>query len=199
MGAATPAAGTSMTSKSTAVLAVGGAAVVLLVAGLLFSFHLTSPDAATIAARVRASGALAPLVLITLLVAQAVVAPLPSPPTHPRRASEGRQLHVRRRGRRGRTHLADDADPPGARGRPGRAAARTARGQRLSLAGCQLTHHGVGLLQFPQWLRRSATAWWSRRTTSSSRRPTSSPTPASASRSMAITTRSRSASRRSSV
>src|SRR2546428_9115446 len=81
MGAATPAAGTSMTSKSTAVLAVGGAAVVLLVAGLLFSFHLTSPDAATIAARVRASGALAPLVLITLLVAQAVVAPLPSPPT----------------------------------------------------------------------------------------------------------------------
>src|SRR5437773_8938288 len=64
--------------RTTALAALAGAAVVLTVAGL--SFDLTHLDGARIADRVRASGALGPLALITLLVAQAVVAPLPSPP-----------------------------------------------------------------------------------------------------------------------
>src|SRR5947199_1697814 len=61
-----------------ALVALAGAAVVLTVAGV--SVDLTHLDAARIADRVRASGALGPLTLIALLVAQAVVAPLPSPP-----------------------------------------------------------------------------------------------------------------------
>src|SRR5213593_3220705 len=65
-------------ARTTALGALAGAALVLTVAGL--SFDLTHLDGARIADRVRASGALGPLVLITLLVAQAVVAPLPSPP-----------------------------------------------------------------------------------------------------------------------
>src|SRR5438067_10960307 len=61
-----------------ALVALAGAAVVLTVAGV--SVDLTHLDAARVADRVRASGALGPLTLIALLVAQAVVAPLPSPP-----------------------------------------------------------------------------------------------------------------------
>ena len=57
-----------------------GTAVVLLVAALGPFFDLTHLDAETVAARVRGSGAVGPLVLIALLVVQAVVAPLPSPP-----------------------------------------------------------------------------------------------------------------------
>src|SRR5437870_12892313 len=64
--------------RTIALAALAGAAVVLTVAGL--SFDLTHLDAARIANRVRASGPVGPLVLIALLVAQAVVAPLPSPP-----------------------------------------------------------------------------------------------------------------------
>jgi len=52
----------------------------MAVAALVVSLDLTSLDAETVAARVRASGALGPLALIALLVAQAAVAPLPSPP-----------------------------------------------------------------------------------------------------------------------
>src|SRR2546427_4688603 len=65
-------------ARTAALAALAGAALVLTVAGL--SFDLTHLDAARIADRVRASGALGPLALIMLLVAQAVVAPLPSPP-----------------------------------------------------------------------------------------------------------------------
>src|SRR5437867_10430358 len=61
-----------------ALVALAGAAVVLTVAGV--SVDLTHLAAARIADRVRASGALGSLTLIALLVAQAVVAPLPSPP-----------------------------------------------------------------------------------------------------------------------
>ena len=64
--------------RTAAVVAVAGAAVIVIVAAR--SFDLTHLDAARIADRVRASGALGPLALVTLLVAQAVVAPLPSPP-----------------------------------------------------------------------------------------------------------------------
>src|SRR5437667_352501 len=64
--------------RTIALAALAGAAVVLTVAGV--SVDLTHLDAARIADRVRASGALGPLTLIALLVAQAVVAPLPSPP-----------------------------------------------------------------------------------------------------------------------
>src|SRR6184192_3708026 len=64
------------TGKIATVVALAGAAVLLAVG----SRALPSFDADTIAARVRASGAVGPLALIGLLVAQAVVAPLPSPP-----------------------------------------------------------------------------------------------------------------------
>src|SRR5437867_8754854 len=68
------------TPKRVALLALAGTAVVLMVAGLVHSFDLAHLDAETAANRVRASGALGSLALIALLVAQAVVAPLPSPP-----------------------------------------------------------------------------------------------------------------------
>jgi uncharacterized membrane protein YdjX (TVP38/TMEM64 family) len=61
-------------------LAVAAAAVALLGALLVYSFDLTHLDADAVATRVRASGALGPLSLMGLLIAQAVVAPLPSPP-----------------------------------------------------------------------------------------------------------------------
>ncbi|TMB52147.1 MAG: hypothetical protein E6J56_17005 [Deltaproteobacteria bacterium] len=64
------------TGKIATVVALAGAAVLLAVVGRA----LPSFDADTIAVRVRASGAVGPLALIGLLVAQAVVAPLPSPP-----------------------------------------------------------------------------------------------------------------------
>jgi uncharacterized membrane protein YdjX (TVP38/TMEM64 family) len=60
-----------------AIAAVAGA---LLVALLLHPSDLAHFEAETLANRVRASGSLGPLALIALLVAQAVVAPLPSPP-----------------------------------------------------------------------------------------------------------------------
>ena len=61
-------------------LAVAGTAVMLLVALLVYSFDLVHLDAEVLANRVRASGALGPLSLMALLIVQAVVAPLPSPP-----------------------------------------------------------------------------------------------------------------------
>jgi len=64
------------TGKIATVVALAGAAVLLAVG----SRALPSFDADTIAVRVRASGAVGPLALIGLLVAQAVAAPLPSPP-----------------------------------------------------------------------------------------------------------------------
>ena len=64
------------TGKIATIVALAGAAVLLAVGGRA----LPSFDADTIAARVHASGAVGPLALIGLLVAQAVVAPLPSPP-----------------------------------------------------------------------------------------------------------------------
>lgn len=66
--------------RRVALLAVAGTAVALLVGLLVYSFDLAHLDAETVANEVRASGALGPLSLIALLVAQAVVAPLPSPP-----------------------------------------------------------------------------------------------------------------------
>ena len=57
-----------------------GATVVLVVGGLALFSNLRGLDAERVAAGVRASGALGPLALIALLVVQAVVAPLPSPP-----------------------------------------------------------------------------------------------------------------------
>jgi len=47
---------------------------------LVYWFDLAQLDAEEVARRVRASGALGPLSLMALLVAQSVVAPLPSPP-----------------------------------------------------------------------------------------------------------------------
>jgi uncharacterized membrane protein YdjX (TVP38/TMEM64 family) len=66
------------TPKRALLLALAGTAVVLMVAA--FAFDMTPLDAETVAVRARASGAAGPLVLMALLVAQAVVAPLPSPP-----------------------------------------------------------------------------------------------------------------------
>jgi len=63
-----------------ALLAVAGTAVALLVALLVYSFDLAHLDPEVVANRVRASGALGPLSLMALLIVQAVVAPLPSPP-----------------------------------------------------------------------------------------------------------------------
>jgi uncharacterized membrane protein YdjX (TVP38/TMEM64 family) len=67
-------------SKRVLLLATGGAAVALLIGILVHYFDLAHLDAERVADRVRASGALGPLALMALLVAQAVVAPLPSPP-----------------------------------------------------------------------------------------------------------------------
>src|SRR5436309_9176313 len=63
-----------------ALLAVAGTAVALLVALLVYSFDLAHLDPEVVANRVRASGALGPLSLMALLIVQAVIAPLPSPP-----------------------------------------------------------------------------------------------------------------------
>ena len=59
-----------------ALIAAAGLAVALLI----YRYDLAHLDANVLADRVRASGAVGPLALIALLVAQAVVAPLPSPP-----------------------------------------------------------------------------------------------------------------------
>jgi uncharacterized membrane protein YdjX (TVP38/TMEM64 family) len=61
-------------------LALAAMAAVLTLAGVVWYLDLATFDADVVAARVRASGAMGPLALIALLVAQAVVAPLPSPP-----------------------------------------------------------------------------------------------------------------------
>ena len=61
-------------------IAAAGTAVALLVALLIYRYDLAHLDADTLADRVRASGYVGPLALIALLVAQAVVAPLPAPP-----------------------------------------------------------------------------------------------------------------------
>ena len=68
------------TPKRAAVLAVAGAVGVLVVGALAFSFDLTRLDAEAVGTWVRGLGAGGPLALLALLVAQAVVAPLPSPP-----------------------------------------------------------------------------------------------------------------------
>ena len=60
--------------------AAAGIAVVLLVVLLIYRYDLAHLDAEVLADRVRASGPVGPLALIALLIAQAVVAPLPSPP-----------------------------------------------------------------------------------------------------------------------
>ena len=61
-------------------LAAAGVALALLVVLFLYSYDLAHLDAETLADRVRASGPVGPLALILLLVAQAVIAPIPSPP-----------------------------------------------------------------------------------------------------------------------
>src|SRR5437762_3029573 len=58
-----------------ALIAAAGLAVALLI----YRYDLAHLDANVLADRVRTSGAVGPLALIALLVAQAVVAPLPSP------------------------------------------------------------------------------------------------------------------------
>jgi uncharacterized membrane protein YdjX (TVP38/TMEM64 family) len=55
-------------------------AAVLTLGGVVWYLDLATFDADAVAARVRASGAMGPMALIALLVAQAIVAPLPSPP-----------------------------------------------------------------------------------------------------------------------
>jgi uncharacterized membrane protein YdjX (TVP38/TMEM64 family) len=66
--------------RNTLLLAAASVAVVLLVMLLIYRYDLAYLTADTLADRVRASGPVGPLVLIALLIAQAVVAPLPSPP-----------------------------------------------------------------------------------------------------------------------
>lgn len=68
------------TPRGLALLAVAGTAVALLLALLVYSSGPAHLDAEVVANRVRASGALGPLSLMALLIVQAVVAPLPSPP-----------------------------------------------------------------------------------------------------------------------
>jgi hypothetical protein len=80
MRARETAARPDMSRKTRLRLLVGTAAVVPVLAALAFSFDLMHLHADAVADEVRGSGALGPLALIALLVAQAVVAPLPSPP-----------------------------------------------------------------------------------------------------------------------
>src|SRR5262249_61731958 len=61
-------------------IAALGVAVVLAVTCLLYRYDLAHFNADTLADRVRASGAVGPLALMALLIVQAVIAPLPSPP-----------------------------------------------------------------------------------------------------------------------
>jgi uncharacterized membrane protein YdjX (TVP38/TMEM64 family) len=68
-----------LTVRRAALLAVGAGVMVALTIAAS-SFDLRHLDAEDVSARVRASGAAGPLALIALLVAQAVIAPLPSPP-----------------------------------------------------------------------------------------------------------------------
>jgi uncharacterized membrane protein YdjX (TVP38/TMEM64 family) len=68
------------TARRVALIAVVCTVVALLVVLLVSFFDLAHLDAESVADRVRASGVVGPLLLILLLVVQAVVAPLPSPP-----------------------------------------------------------------------------------------------------------------------
>jgi uncharacterized membrane protein YdjX (TVP38/TMEM64 family) len=68
------------TPRQAARFAIAATAAVLMLAGLVWYLDLATFDADAVAARVRASGAMGPMALIALLVAQAVIAPLPSPP-----------------------------------------------------------------------------------------------------------------------
>jgi uncharacterized membrane protein YdjX (TVP38/TMEM64 family) len=67
-------------SKQARLIAAAGVAAVLLVVLLIYRYDLAHLQADTLADRVRASGPVGPLALIALLIAQADVAPLPSPP-----------------------------------------------------------------------------------------------------------------------
>ena len=70
-----------MTARTrVAIVLLTGTAVVAVVVALALSFDLRHLDATAVATRVQASGSVGPLVLIALLVAQAVIAPLPAPP-----------------------------------------------------------------------------------------------------------------------
>ena len=66
--------------KQAGLIAAVGVAGVLLVTFLLYRYDLAPLDADLLADRVRAAGALGPLAVIALLIVQAVIAPLPSPP-----------------------------------------------------------------------------------------------------------------------
>ena len=66
--------------KHARLIAAAGVAAVLLVALVIYQYDLAHLDADTLADRVRASGVVGPLALLALLIAQAVIAPLPSPP-----------------------------------------------------------------------------------------------------------------------
>src|SRR5437667_420297 len=100
--------------KQGGLIVAAGVAVVLLVALLLYRYDLVHFDANTLADRVRASGTVGLLALIALLIVQAVIAPLPSPPIllaarvgHRRgRGPKGRKLHVHRVRSRWRFELA---------------------------------------------------------------------------------------------
>lgn len=67
-------------ARRTALIVVAAAVVALLVLALIDPSFFTTFDAEALAERVRASGWRGPLILIVLLIAQSVIAPLPSPP-----------------------------------------------------------------------------------------------------------------------
>jgi uncharacterized membrane protein YdjX (TVP38/TMEM64 family) len=73
-------AGTAEKPKLTVLAAILGGTVAVLIALLAFFFDLTHLNADAVAAEIRGWGPVGPLALIALLVIQAVVAPLPSPP-----------------------------------------------------------------------------------------------------------------------
>jgi uncharacterized membrane protein YdjX (TVP38/TMEM64 family) len=66
--------------KQWGLIAALGVAVVLAVTCLLSRYDFVHVNTDTLADRVRASGAVGPLALMALLIVQAVIAPLPSPP-----------------------------------------------------------------------------------------------------------------------
>jgi uncharacterized membrane protein YdjX (TVP38/TMEM64 family) len=68
------------TPRHAVLLAAVGTAVIVTLAGAVWYLDLAVFDADEVAASVRAAGVMGPLALIALLVAQAIVAPLPSPP-----------------------------------------------------------------------------------------------------------------------
>jgi uncharacterized membrane protein YdjX (TVP38/TMEM64 family) len=66
--------------KQWGLIAALGVAVVLAVTCLLSRYDFVHVNTDTLADRVRASGAVGPLAVMALLIVQAVIAPLPSPP-----------------------------------------------------------------------------------------------------------------------